>query len=96
MTSSPFLTDIRRFMRTFGYSIRTEKTYVYWIRFFILFQKLSHLKGMGAAEVVQFLDFLANDRHVSVNTQKLVFNALGTIYLISWEHQQRSILQRSL
>ncbi len=34
MTSSPFLNDIRRFMRTRGYSLRTEKTYVYWIRFF--------------------------------------------------------------
>ncbi len=36
MTSSPFLNDIRRFMRTRGYSLRTEKTYVYWIRFFIV------------------------------------------------------------
>ena len=80
MTSSPFLNDIRRFMRTRGYSIRTEKTYVYWIRFFIRYQKLQHPKDMGAAEVVQFLGFLANDRHVSVNTQKLALNALAFLY----------------
>ena len=77
MTSSPFLNDIRRFMRTRGYSIRTEKAYVYWIRFFIRYQKLKHPKDMGAAEVVQFLGFLTNDRHVSVNTQKLALNALA-------------------
>ncbi|WP_369855291.1 phage integrase N-terminal SAM-like domain-containing protein [Candidatus Thalassolituus haligoni] len=80
MTSSPFLNDIRRFMRTRGYSLRTEKTYVYWIRFFIRYQKRRHPKEMGAAEVVQFLGFLANDRHVSVNTQKLALNALAFLY----------------
>jgi len=35
---------------------------------------------MGAAEVVQFLGFLTNDRHVSVNTQKLALNALAFLY----------------
>ncbi|MFK4750825.1 tyrosine-type recombinase/integrase [Oceanobacter sp. wDCs-4] len=35
---------------------------------------------MGAAEVVQFLGFLANDRRVSVNTQKLALNALAVLY----------------
>ena len=80
MTSSPFLNDIRRFMRTRGYSIRTEKAYVYWIRFFIRYQKLKHPKDMGAAEVIQFLGFLTNDRHVSVNTQKLALNALAFLY----------------
>jgi integron integrase len=80
MTSSPFLNDIRRFMRTRGYSLRTEKTCVYWIRFFIRYQKRRHPKEMGAAEVVQFLGFLANDRHVSVNTQKLALNALAFLY----------------
>ncbi|WP_368501387.1 phage integrase N-terminal SAM-like domain-containing protein [Oceanobacter sp. 5_MG-2023] len=47
MTSSPFLNDIRRFMRTRGYSLRTEKTCVYWIRFFIRYQKRRHPKEMG-------------------------------------------------
>ena len=67
-------------MRTCGYSLRTEKAYVYWIRFFIRYQKRRHPKEMGAAEVVQFLGFLANDRHVSVNTQKLALNALAVLY----------------
>jgi hypothetical protein len=35
MTSSPFLNGIRHFMCTRGYSLRTEKTCVCWIRFFI-------------------------------------------------------------
>jgi integrase len=67
-------------MRTRGYSLRTEKTYVYWIRFFIRYQKRRHPKEMEAAEVVQFPGFLANDRHVSVNTQKLALNALAFLY----------------
>ncbi|AHK17684.1 phage integrase N-terminal SAM-like domain-containing protein [Thalassolituus oleivorans] len=35
MANSKFLTDIRQFMRLNGYSIRTENTYIYWIRFYI-------------------------------------------------------------
>lgn len=33
--SSPFLESIRRDIRLRGYSIRTEKSYLYWIRGFI-------------------------------------------------------------
>jgi hypothetical protein len=71
-------------MRTRGYSLRTEKTYVYWIRFFIRYQKRKHPKEMEAAEVVQFPGFLANDRHVSVNTQKLALNALAFFITRIW------------
>jgi hypothetical protein len=32
---SPFLETLRREIRRRGYSMRTEKTYLYWIRQFI-------------------------------------------------------------
>lgn len=32
MSNSPFLNDISRYMQTRGYSLRTEKTYLHWVR----------------------------------------------------------------
>jgi integron integrase len=67
-------------MRLRGYSMRTEKAYLYWIRGYIYFHNKRHPKEMGAEEVRQFLDFLANERGVAVNTQKLALNALVFLY----------------
>ena len=39
MPSSPFLNQIRRFLRVQQYSLRTEKTYIDWIKRFIYFNK---------------------------------------------------------
>ena len=54
MTKSPFLNQIREEMRMRGYSIRTEKAYLYWIRAFINFHHKRHPSIMGADEVAQF------------------------------------------
>ena len=74
--ASEFLAMVRRHMRLQGYSIRTEHTYIYWIRSFIRFNGLRHPQDLGADEVRSFLSLLANDRHVSVNTQKVALNTL--------------------
>ena len=34
---SPFIESIRRTMRLRGYSLRTEKSYLYWIKWFMRF-----------------------------------------------------------
>lgn len=47
MTRSPFLESIRQVMRTKHYSIQTEKTYLLWIKRFILFNKKQHPKNMA-------------------------------------------------
>ena len=45
MASSPFLESVRAEIRLREYSIRTEKSYLYWIKRFILFNnKKNHLK----------------------------------------------------
>ena len=80
MTSSPFLKAVRDNIRLRGYSLRTEKTYLYWIRFFILFNQKRHPETMGAQEITAFLTYLAVERHVSVNTQKVALNALVFLY----------------
>ena len=79
-SKSPFIESIRRTMRLRGYSIRTEKSYLYWIRFYIRFHQYRHPKEMGRDEVITFLDFLACDRHVTVNTQRIALNALMFLY----------------
>ncbi len=77
---SPFLESIRKEIRLRGYSIRTEKTYLYWLRHYIIFNKRKHPLDMGAREVKEFLSYLASERHVSVNTQKIALNALSFVY----------------
>ncbi len=77
MSNSPFLNSIRTDMRQKGYALKTEKTYLHWIKRFILFHKKRHPQTMGSEEVRLFLSSLANSRHVAINTQKIALNALG-------------------
>lgn len=53
-TPSPFMEMLRNEMRLRGYSLRTEKSYLYWIRQFIRFYKMKHPIDMGANEVRDF------------------------------------------
>ena len=80
MSHSPFIESIRRDIRLRGYSLRTEKTYLNWIKRFIRFNKLKHPLEMGEYEITQFLSHLANDEHVAVNTQKVALNSLAFLY----------------
>ncbi len=80
MSNSPFLEKIRQEMRLRGYSLRTEKTYLLWIRRFINFNHKRHPEQCGGEEVKTFLTWLATERHVSPNTQKTALNALAFLY----------------
>ena len=77
---SPFLESIRSACRLRAYSLRTEETYIYWTRQFIYFIEKKHPKDCGAEEVTAYLTHLAENRHVAVNTQKVVLNALVFVY----------------
>lgn len=77
---SPFIESVRADIRLRGYSIRTEKTYLTWIKKFIYFTGKRHPQEMGAKEVKAFLSWLANDQHVAINTQKVALNALVFLY----------------
>lgn len=80
MAGSPFIESIRSEIRLRGYSLRTEKTYIYWIKQFIFFNDKRHPREMGAEEVKSFLTWLSVTRHVAVNTQKVALNALVFLY----------------
>lgn len=54
--SKPRLQEqFRAVMRVHHYSIRTEQSYWYWIRYFIRFHRLRHPTELGATEVNAFL-----------------------------------------
>lgn len=71
---------LREVIRTRHYSRRTEKTYWYWIRFFIRFHGLKHPAELGEREVQAFLTWLATERNVAVATQNQALNALVFLY----------------
>jgi integron integrase len=70
------LDQVRNRIRLKGYSIRTEKTYVEWIRRFILFHNKQHPKQMGKKEIESFLSYLVVQRNVAPSTQNQAFNAI--------------------
>ena len=80
MGSSPFLNEIRTSIKLRGMSLRTEKTYIYWIRDFIRFHNRKHPNIMGAAEVMTYLGYLSARRNVAINTQRVALNALAYLY----------------
>ena len=67
-------------VRVLHYSLRTEKSYWYWIRYFIRFHGLRHPEEMREAEVAAFLTWLATERKVAAATQNQALNALVFLY----------------
>ncbi len=81
MSEQPRLLDqVRDRIRYKHYSIRTEKTYITWIKRFIFFHDKRHPKGMGKNEIEQFLTHLAVNRQVSSSTQNQALSALMFLY----------------
>lgn len=77
---SPFLDSIFRYMTVRRYTKRTIDTYLYWIKYFILFNQKRHPADMHDFEVEQFLTYLAVDKTVAIATQKIALNALAFLY----------------
>ena len=85
--ASPFMESVRSICRLRGYSLRTEETYLHWIRRYIYFNEKRHPKDCGSDEVVAFLSHLVNENHVSVNTQKVALNAVVFLYKHVLKHE---------
>jgi integron integrase len=77
---SPFIELIRAVIRTKQYSLKTEKSYLYWARYFIRFHHLKHPNEMGNKEVETFLSHLAVSRGVSAATQNQALCAIVFMY----------------
>ncbi len=70
----------REAIRSRHYSRRTEKTYWYWVRYFVFFHGKRHPRELGAAEVTAFLSWLATERNVAAATQNQALAALLFLY----------------
>ena len=71
-------------MRVNHYSLRTEKSYIDWIKRYIWHFDKRHPKDMGAEQVEVFLTHLAVQRNVSVSTQNQAKSVLLYLYKKYW------------
>ena len=74
------LEQVRNKMRVKHYSIRTEQTYVDWIKRYIYFHDKRHPKDLGAQDVEAFLTHLAVAGGVAASTQNQAKSALLYLY----------------
>ena len=71
---------VREKIRFKHFSMSTEKTYVHWIKCYILFHNKRHPIEMGKVEIEQYLTSLATKSKVSPTTQNQAFSAILFLY----------------
>lgn len=80
-TTPPKLLDqVRTEIRLRHYSIRTEQTYLDWIKRYFLFHQKRHPMEMGKPEIESFLSYLAVARKVAPSTQSQAKSSLLFLY----------------
>jgi len=80
MNNKKLLEQVSELMKMKHYSIRTEKSYTYWMKKFYFFHNKKHPKEMGEKEITEFLSYLANIESVSASTQNQALNGLIFLY----------------
>lgn len=80
MGKKRILVQVRDAIRSRNYSLRTEQSYIQWIRRYIYFQGKRHPEDIGEEEISSFLTHLAVDRKVSASTQNQALSALLFLY----------------
>lgn len=80
MTTYRLLDQVRLVIRRKHYSIRTEKSYVSWIKRYIRFHNLQHPKDLEELHVMQFINSLVLERKVSASTQNQALCAILFLY----------------
>jgi site-specific recombinase XerD len=84
-TEKGLLDQVSDRLRLMNYANRTEKSYLYWIKQYILFHKAKqgfarHPNEMGGSEIEQFLTHLAAKKKVAASTQNQALSALLFLY----------------
>jgi len=74
------LEQMRRALRARRRSLKTEKSYLAWVRRFVRFCDMRHPAQVGSVEVRDFLSYLATERNVSASTQNQALSALLFLY----------------
>ena len=65
------LDQVRQAIRLKHFSIRAEKSYLYYIHNFIVFHNKRHPLEMGATEIRAYLSHLVIDKNVAASTQNV-------------------------
>ena len=74
------LAEVQSRIRARHLSLRTEKTYLHWIRRYIRHHDRRHPREMGAPEVEDFLTTLAVKNQISASTQNQALAAVLFLY----------------
>ena len=80
LRATRLLDQVRERIRYKHYSLRTEQTYVQWVRLFVKWHGLRHPRDMAQPEIEAFLGMLANERQVAASTHNQALSALLFLY----------------
>lgn len=84
LQSTRLLDQVSERIRYLHYSLSTEQTYLYWVRFFIRWSgrggTMRHPRDIGAPGVEAFLSMLATERKVSASTHNQALSAVLFLY----------------
>lgn len=75
-----FLEQVAIACRIRHFSLKTERSYVAWVKRFILFHGKKHPKDMAGPEIQAYLTHLAQNRCVAASTQNQALNAIVFMY----------------
>lgn len=79
---NPNLLDMMKAaLRRVHYSLRTENSYVAWVKRFVIFHGMRWPHTMGRPEVEQFLNHLAADQRICASSQNQALQALRFLFL---------------
>ena len=77
---SQFLESVREHLRAKRYSLKTEKSYLRWIKAFIRYHDYQHPEKLKESDIDDYLSYLANTKRVSASTQNQALCALVFLY----------------
>ena len=85
LQSVRLLDQVRERIRYIHYSLKTEKAYLYWARFFVRWSAtqpggMRHPRDMGVYDIEAFLTMMANERKVSASTHNQALSAILFLY----------------
>lgn len=77
---SKLMDEVQERLRLKQYSLKTERTYMHWIRCYIRYFLPKHPRETGMEGVKRYLTYLAVEKHVSPATQNQCLAALLFLY----------------
>ncbi|MBI5408713.1 MAG: integron integrase [Nitrospirae bacterium] len=86
ISSEQIFEKLQTEIRYLHYSIRTEQTYIQWVKRFLYFHRTKPAGDLTADDVKAFLEYLAVKKDVSASTQNQALNAI--VFLFTYALKQ--------